>query len=1154
MEKEQSEFYKLTPENQRKEPWFRCAEAHFNTGPRMTAHQVDSYNKFVSEKLGGIITNTTMEFTKDDKQWVGTFQDVFVKKPEHTEASGIASKLYPADCRLRNLSYLCKIYCTIICYRIGDTNKIEDTNTYPEVYLGSLPCMVFSNYCNLAHKDEAGLIKHYECPRDPGGYFIIKGNEKVLMSQDRAAHNEIFVFKGKKKQDIKIGGHNIPCDWYGEVRSYNDSCEPNITTTTVKLGSSQLDKGEDQRLYVDLPGFNTPIPWPIIFMALGVEHQSDMIKIVCEKTDKEMIDLLTPSLDCPQISSQAEALAYLAKLHNNNLSEVKKILRNKMFQNIDYSLKVFYLGQMTTQILATALGRRTADDRDHYAKKRVETAGNLITNLFKSVWKRIIREAKNTMKKRCNDVDKIFTNKITGYILPPFATGEWNGTKSATKATKAGISQLLNRQNYVSTVSNLRRVITPSEKNSKIIKPRHLHSSQWGFLCPCETPEGQSAGLIRNLAMFTQISLGSSERPIFDWLKILAKKQLCSFIDKKSGATDSKYKIYLNGSWIGFTECPEKLVTKLRSLRRTGKIEYDTSISYSTEGLRIYTDDGRMLAPFFVIKDGRIKNIPDHFVTWSDLIEKGIIEYLDPAELETVKHSEYPWKINDDDTHSLIHPCFLLGISVSTSPFSDHNQSPRNIYQAAMGKQALGVFAKNFLHRFDTSSHILCYPQRPLVNTATMRLTKSEELPSGQNLIVAIMSGGYNQEDSVMINQRAIDNGALRSLNYWTHCESYYRKGPVTEEIKCPEKSQVKETRTRGYSRLDPDGMPKEHTPLAKRDVVIGKVNSNAGTVRDVSVIVKPNGMEENAISELVVDGATVLAVNQLGSAFVDKTVLTTNEESYKTTKVRVCQTRIPQIGDKFASRHAQKGIAGLIVSPQDMPYSKQTGMSPDLLMNPNAIPSRMTIGQILECMLGKACSLNGSFGDATPFDAKFDRAIVCRELTRFGFEECGDEVMINGMTGEEMPCKIFIGPTYYQRLKHMVDDKIHARDQDGPRQTLTRQPVEGRKYGGGFKMGEMETWCGISHGVSNFLIERLVDNSDAYEMYVCDYCGNTAIATLKTQHFECKFCQQDTAISKIRFSYAFKLLQQYLQACGLGVWINVDTTKTLTASTNPSR
>lgn len=1169
-------FELLTPEFQMEKPWWKVAKAYFDSHT-FTEHQLDSYNTFMREKLPNIITSSSLEYNKDKISYVVTFENVYVNRPEFTEPSGVTRKLIPQDCRIRNLTYTCRVYTDVIRYTLDNEGKISESTTFPEVFIGAMPTMVLSEYCNLYGKDSHGMIKNGECSRDPGGYFIINGSEKVLMSQDRMAYNEIFVFKSKSKDTIKLQvpgtdrNRSIPSAWHAEVRSYSREIEPNISTTYMRFSTKQLDKGEDSRLYMELPGLKSPVPWPIIFMALGITDTDEMISYVCPEDDIPLITLLLPSLDCPSIKTQSQALKYLSDFvlttqKDQRMIQLKRILREKLFQNItNVHMKRFYLGHMTYQLLATALGRRKQDDRDHYGKKRVETAGALINNLFKSIWKRVLRETKNNLeKKRTNDLAQLLYSKFTGYIKPPFATGNWTAIKASNKPAKSGISQILNRHNYVSTLSNLRRVITPSDKNSKIVKPRHLHNSQWTVICPAETPEGAPTGLIKNLSLLTSISLESSPDQIIDWLELTEEVQLVDSLELNPGDIQSQTKIFVNGGWIALTLSADHVVAHLRDLRREGKIDHQVSISLSKEGIRIFTDEGRVLSPFLITTGGKLPELPASF-NWRELIETGIIELLDPLELETLYHSVYPWKLEPDHTHSVIHPCFILGVSASTIPYPDHNQSPRNVYQSAMGKQALGIFSGNFLQRYDTSAHILCYPQKPLVNTKPMQLLGTDNLPTGQNLIVAVMSAAYNQEDSVIINQRSLDNGSLRSIAYTTYSESNHRKGNVTDEIKRPEKSSVKETRLQGYDKLDVDGVSKEDTPLAKRDVVVGKVRTESSSARDTSVIVKTNGMEDNAVveKEWTVDmgkhDRKVYSVYD-GSAVVDRAILTLNEDSFRTVKVRVRQMRIPQIGDKVASRSAQKGIIGMILPPEDMPFSAKTGMTPDLIMNPNAIPSRMTVAQPLEAFIGKACALRGSYADCTPFepefkdsDGNFPIKVVSAELTKHGYLEYGDEIMLNGMTGEEIPCKIFMGPTYYQRLKHMVDDKIHSRDQNGPRETLTRQPVEGRKRGGGFRMGEMETWCGVSHGASKFLIDRLVNNSDGYEMFVCDYCGNIAIATLKTNRYECKRCQQNIAISKVRIPYAFKLLMQELQATGMGIWLTVDTTKTLIPATTPS-
>lgn len=396
-----------------------------------------------------------------------------------------------------------------------------------------------------------------------------------------------------------------------------------------------------------------------------------------------------------------------------------------------------------------------------------------------------------------------------------------------------------------------------------------------------------------------------------------------------------------------------------------------------------------------------------------------------------------------------------------------------------------------------------------------------------------------NEEDSLIPNASSIDMGIHRSINYTTYDESNKKKGNTSEDIRKPEKINVRETSLVGYNKLDLDGLPAENIPLAKRDIVIGKVTTMPDIVKDSSVVVKINGMESDSVIEIIENGEEIYDVYH-GSVFTDHVLLTLNDEYHRTAKVRTRQMRIPQIGDKLASRSAQKGIIGMILNRDDV-FFTEDGITPNYIMNPNAYPSRMTMAQSIESILGKASSLNGEYGDSTPFDPDFSIEDITKELAKHGLQSYGDHFMRNGMTGEKMKCEIFMGTIYYQRLKHMVDDKIHSRDQNGPRETLTRQPVEGRKRGGGFRVGEMETWCICSHGASSFLIDRLVDNSDGYEMYVCDYCGNSAIANIKNGTFECKRCEQNNAISKIKMPYSFKLLQQELQASMIGVWPMVD-------------
>jgi DNA-directed RNA polymerase II subunit RPB2 len=462
----------------------------------------------------------------------------------------------------------------------------------------------------------------------------------------------------------------------------------------------------------------------------------------------------------------------------------------------------------------------------------------------------------------------------------------------------------------------------------------------------------------------------------------------------------------------------------------------------------------------------------------------------------------------------------MLGICASIIPFPDHNQSPRNTYQSAMGKQAMGIYATNYQLRMDTLANILYYPQKPLVTTRAMDFLHFRELPSGQNAIVAIACySGYNQEDSVIMNQSAIDRGLFRSIFYRTYMDQEKKAGgsqsTFLEEFAKPSRETTLRMRQGTYEKLDDDGLIPPGVNVAGDDIIIGKVVPIEETSEELG---------QKTVRHTHRDSSTPIRSAEKG--VVDKVLLTTNADGFRFTKVRVRSIRVPQMGDKFASRHGQKGTVGITYRQEDMPFTTD-GITPDIIINPHAIPSRMTVGHLIECLLGKVSALDGTEGDATPFT---DTTVedISKRLRELGFQSRGFEIMHNGHTGRKLNAQIFMGPTYYQRLKHMVDDKIHARAR-GPVQILTRQPVEGRSRDGGLRFGEMERDCMISHGAAQFLKERLFDVSDAYRVHVCDICGMFAIANLKKGIYECRSCRNKTQISQIHIPYAFKLLVQEL-------------------------
>eukprot|EP00897_Mesotaenium_endlicherianum_P010856 jgi/Mesen1/979/ME000012S00529 len=727
---------------------------------------------------------------------------------------------------------------------------------------------------------------------------------------------------------------------------------------------------------------------------------------------------------------------------------------------------------------------------------------------------------------------------ITSGLKYSLATGNWGQANQA--GTRAGVSQVLNRLTYASTLSHLRRLNSPIGREGKLAKPRQLHNSLWGMMCPAETPEGQAVGLVKNLALMTYITVGSNPQPIREFLEEWTTENLEEI---SAAVIPQATKIFVNGEWVGIHRDPDMLVRTLRQLRRQLDVNSEVSVvrDIRLKELRLYTDYGRCSRPLFIVQNQRLLIKKPHIEMlqqkelthfgWNQLVEKGFIEYVDTMEEETTMISMTIADVtgaraspqdaySDTYTHCEIHPSLILGVCASIIPFPDHNQSPRNTYQSAMGKQAMGIYVTNYQLRMDTLAYVLYYPQKPLVTTRAMEHLHFRELPAGINAIVAISSySGYNQEDSVIMNQSSIDRGFFRSIFFRSYRDEEKKQGTlVKEEFERPNRDTTTGMRHGSYDKLDDDGLAPPGTRVGGEDVIIGKTTP---------VAVDDTGSQAQRFSKR--DQSTTLRHSESG--MIDQVVLTTNADGLRFVKIRVRSIRIPQIGDKFASRHGQKGTVGMTYTQEDMPFS-QEGISPDIIVNPHAIPSRMTIGHLVECLMGKVAAHMGKEGDATPFtDVTVDS--ISKALHKCGYQMRGFEVMYNGHTGRRLQAQIFLGPTYYQRLKHMVDDKIHSRGR-GPVQILTRQPAEGRSRDGGLRFGEMERDCMIAHGAAHFLKERLFDQSDAYRVHVCEHCGLLANANLKKNLFECRGCKNKTDIVQIHIPYACKLLFQELMSMAI--------------------
>ena len=1208
----------------------------------LVSMQIDSFNDFLKVSMQDLVDEkgaVTLDHAQnyDDseenpvviKRHEVNFGPLQIGPPTITEGEGITEDLLPHEARLRSLTYASPVFCimtrkTHLAYEKpiermlsdGTTVEAEDVTTQTRdddstlywrqsheqgdtdedvmVFLGRVPIMVKSASCHLLNtqkfESERDLFAWGECPYDQGGYFIINGSEKVLIAQERSAGNIVQVFHKANPS---------PFTHTAEVRSVIDRGARQMSQCTVKL-FRRADGPDGARIEspirVQLPYVKQDVPLAIVFRALSIVSDADILQKICfDDKDKEMIDMLMGSLQEGQpIQTPELARDWIARRGNNAALKAHErqkhtldILRKEWLPHVGKgedatTRKAFYLGYMVNRLLKCALGRSEPDDRDHLGKKRLDLAGPLMSNLFRSLFDKQVKDFYRYMTKKVESDQPILLKAgwkaaiVTNGLKYSLATGNWGDQKKLDKA-RAGVSQVLNRYAYASTMSHLRRTNAPIGREGKIAKPRQLHNTHWGYVCPAETPEGQACGLVKNLALMSMVSNSYDTQPIRTYLFHFPLDVL---EDWEPQSSPNATKVFIDGVWLAvILRDPKHIVEELRRVRRDGTLDAQLSIVWDIreKELRIDGEAGRLLRPLFVVQTdrsstnhGKLILRKDHVEAleqnsaltrdgnplpeddpakfgWNQLINHGIVEYLDPEEEETAmiimtpealtdmknKNEGYEIEASSDPlarndpllnenalafTHCEIHPAMILGVCASIIPFPDHNQSPRNTYQSAMGKQAMGVFLTNFDQRMETMANILYYPQKPLARTMSMDHLKFRELPAGQNAIVAIACySGYNQEDSVIMNQSSIDRGLFRSLFYRTYQQQEKMVGPqVMEQFEKPNRADTLRMKHGTYDKLDSDGIIVPGVRVSGEDVIMGKTAPMA-----------PDAEELGQRQKQHVKRDTSQQLRSTESGIIDQVLMTSTHDGNKFAKVRVRTTKVPQIGDKFASRHGQKGTIGITYRQEDMPFSRE-GLVPDIIINPHAIPSRMTIAHLIECQLSKVATLRGEEGDATPF-TKVTVTDISKILREMGYQSRGFEVMYNGHTGRKLVAQVFLGPTYYQRLRHMVDDKIHARAR-GPTQILTRQPMEGRARDGGLRFGEMERDCMIAHGASSFLKERLFDVSDPFRVHVCDICGlMTVVAKLKKNSFECKNCNNRSQISQVYLPYAAKLLFQEL-------------------------
>ena len=1514
----------------------------------LVKHQIDSYNKFVDSTLSHIITgfnpikivNTLKNDNGDQshKIFINVLQPSLTKPIYHLQ-DGTQTVMTPYIARMNKLTYSSSLYVNVNIQieAMNSDGVIENFNkTINGVYIGKIPVMVRSNACILQQMPALGEEDNNECRYDHGGYFIISGSEKVLISQDRINENKTLVFKPNNNSE----------GLYAEIRSMSDSSYLPPKTTSLNMSGKLNHMGRIIRLSTSF--IKSEIPVFVIFRALGINSDKEILQHIVYDIDdidnqKIITELMACCEDACDIHTQEHAENMLIKVMTgvNKTTNTRELLKNNLINDFlphvgkNYRRKALYLGYMIRKIIRIYLGYDIYDNRDSYMHKRIDTPGILMSNLFRQCYGKMTKEVKSLVERELNlwranpsavpTADIISDNNIHRYFRQTLleswlkyslSTGNW-GIKSigSFQNIRQGVSQVLNRMSYASTLSHLRRINTAMEKNGKLVQPRKLDNSQMGMICPAETPEGASVGLVKNMALSTHISVYMNSAYIREMLidnNVQIYDDSFSNLDDLNSITEylknmgsrSNVVIQVNGDIIGYHTDPCFIYEKLKHFKRCGIIFPMTSIYWNIKNkiIMISTEAGRMYRPLMIVdydpktgvRELRItKILREKNITWEEFNkdklfdayisplaetyqssnneDEGFIEYLDCDEINSAMIAMNPGELSKGMkgisyppcyTHCEIHPSLMNGILGVNIPFSDHNQSPRNCYQCisenedvqmsngttkkiknikvgdevicfdlktkqsmhtkvinqykkftskkvftiyvsngrnitatydhkfmtnngwktcmdfnentligiytltankkdntnaymndiidiniigceffsdidimslkannaklpiiakiagyyfhnklqfrneydkvsfnsdveyigfkdygiidsrfmlymdtlikdigwinicsdmvknefisgylsaiyptnleelrssqikydkkikelmdvmaishewfndkknilqfykninlkynsglmsditiiseyilhtyfcnsvnidkirevyslqkwkqivyvqgdlifipfnnkikcdnynisditvesdnhcfiggngfaisncAMGKQALGVYASNFNKRIDTMGNILNYPQKPLVYTKLSKYTASNELPSGTNAIVAIMTHtGFNQEDSVIINQSALDRGLYTSTYYKSVKEQCSKNHSTGEEeiFVNPHNKNANSLKPFSYEKLQDNGTIPKNTEISGSDIIIGKVMPK-----------KTNG--------LIAYQDNSLALKPSDEGYVDMNYIGTNSEGYKFCNVRIRKNRKPEIGDKLASRSAQKGCIGMIYGHQDMPFTKD-GIVPDIIMNPHAIPSRMTMAQLMECIMGKASCHIGARGDSTPFtDCSVESIAKVLELS--GMERYGNEIMYNGRTGEQIKTEIFIGPTYYQRLKHMVTDKIHSRGSNGPIVMLTRQPSEGRARNGGLRLGEMERDCLIGHGISEFLKEKMLDTSDNYRVFICKTCGLTANANPIKNIYKCNHCKTSTDIVQIRIPYAFKLLSQEL-------------------------
>ncbi|KAF8918335.1 hypothetical protein CPB85DRAFT_1281548 [Mucidula mucida] len=1028
----------------------------------LVKQHIDSFNYFCNTDIKNVVkANNKITSDVDPRFWF-KFTDINVGFPDRNEMNVVNKGVTPHECRLRDITYSAPIMVTIMYTR--GKNIVQRNAT-----IGRLPIMLRSSKCVLTNRSDADLARMTECPLDPGGYFIVKGTEKVILVQEQLSKNRIIVETDSVKGIVQA---SCTSSTHGGIKSK--------TYVITKKG----------RIYLRHNSVTEDIPIAIALKALGVQSDKEILLLTAGNTESYKAEFAANLEDAAKLGvfTRHQALEYVGSRVKINRraggarrpaweealeSFATLILAHVPIQGLDFRAKAIFVATMTRRVLMAIDDEKMVDDRDYVGNKRLELAGQLLALLFEDLFKtycsnlksgidKVLKKASRTTEYDAHNTMQFMGDHITAGFVRAISTGNWSLKRF--RMERAGVTHVLSRLSFISALGMMTRIASQFEKTRKVSGPRALQPSQWGMLCPSDTPEGEACGLVKNLALMTHITTDVEEEPIVRLAFMLGVEDITLATGTEIYGAHT-FVVNVNGTIIGLTRYPNRFVSQFRKLRRARRVSEFVSIyiNHHHAAVHIASDGGRICRPLVIVENGHPRIMSDHIthlkmgnVTFDDFLKKGLVEYLDVNEENDAYIALYESDIVPTTTHLEIEPFTILGAVAGLIPYPHHNQSPRNTYQCAMAHG----------------------------QTKTIELVGYDRLPAGQNATLAVMSySGYDIEDALILNKASLDRGYGRCQVFRKNSTLIrkYPNGTYVDRLADAPRDETGQI-AKKYDIIQPDGLAGVGERVDPGDVYINKQSPTNAT---------DNSFTGNAAS--VPYKNTPMTYKSPVAGNIDKVMISDTDNENTLIKVLIRQTRRPELGDKFSSRHGQKGVCGLIVNQEDMPFNDQG-------INPGTLCGKLQYGT--------------AFGGSKVED-------MSRILVEHGFSYAGKDMLTSGITGEPMEAYVYFGPIYYQ---HMVMDKMHARAR-GPRATLTRQPTEGRSREGGLRLGEMERDCLIGYGATQLLLERLMISSDQFEVNACQKCG------LMGYNGWCTYCKSSKTMAQLTIPYAAKLLFQELMA-----------------------